>query len=86
MNEILEKYSDTILKNIDIDNMKKIMLFLQNNNCDYIEDIVEDYFDIFVIDYNLFVNKFNNLNQKYNNQFLTLAKEDMNLFEELFYD
>lgn len=86
MNEILDKYSDALLKNIDIDNMKKIMIFLQNNNCDYIEDIIEDYLDIFVIDYNLFANKFNNLNQKYNDEFLTLAKEDMNLFEELFYD
>ena len=84
MDEVLEKYSNTTLNNLDIENIKKIIQFLKDNNCDYIDDIIEDYLDIFIIDYDLFVNKFNKLNQKYNNNFLNMASEDMNLFEELF--
>lgn len=47
--EILEKYSDSVLKNLNTDNMNHIIEFLKNNHCDYIEDIIEDYLDLFTI-------------------------------------
>ena len=82
---MIEKYSEDVFKNINKDNMNKIIKFLNDNNCDYIEELLEDYWDIFTIDYNDFVNKFNKLNEKYNNNYINLISEDMNLLEELFY-
>ena len=82
---MIEKYSEDVFKNINKDNMNKIIKFLNDNNCDYIEELLEDYLDIFTIDYNDFVNKFNKLNEKYNNNYINLISEDMNLLEELFY-
>lgn len=85
MEEILEKYSPTTLKNINHNNLSKIIKFLIKENCDYIEDLLEDYLDLFTIEYEIFVNKYNQLNKKYNNNFLQLASEDMNILEEFFY-
>ncbi len=85
MDEILEKYTNSVLKNIDSSNMKKIISFLEKKECHYIEDIVEDYLDLFTIDYELFIEYFDRLNEKYHHEFLTLASEDMNLWEEFFH-
>lgn len=85
MEEILEKYSFSTLNNLDEKNIEKIIEFLVLRECDYIEDILEDYLDIFTIDYEEFVKRFEKINKKYNNEYLKLASEDMNLLEELLY-
>ena len=85
MDEILRKYSNLVLKNIDKDNFFKIYNFLIQNNCNYIDDIIEDYLDLFTINYEEFKKKFEILNIKYNNQFLKLANEDMDILEEFYY-
>ena len=84
--EILEKYSDSVLRNLNTDNMNHIIEFLKNNHCDYIEDIIEDYLDLCTIDYEVFIKKFKQLNHQYENKFLNLAKQDMNLLEQFYND
>ena len=84
MQEIIEKYSSNVIKNIDKENIYKIIRFLTDNNCDYIEDILIDYLDIFKIDYDMFVKKYNELNKKYEDKFLLYAGENMNLLEEFY--
>ena len=64
MQEILDKFSNSVLVNIDKDNFYKIYVFLLKNHCDFIDDIIEDYLDIFIIEYNEFVNKFYFLNRR----------------------
>ena len=86
MNDILEKQSIDIITNIDKQNMIDIIRFLQKENCDFIEDLIEDYLDIFTIPYQEFLSKYQRLNEKYNNNYLKLASEDMNLLEEIFVD
>ena len=85
MDEIFEKFNNSVINNLDTENIKKIMQFLIDHNCEYLEDIVEDYLDLFTIEYDEFVKRFNKLNQKYNNKYLELAGEDMNYLEELLY-
>ena len=86
INEILEKYSESVLKNLSKDNFNKILNFLIKEKCECIEDIIDDYLDIFTIDYDEFVIKYNKLNKKYNGNYINLVSEDMNLLEEMFYD
>ncbi len=86
INEIKEKYSESVIRNLNRDNFYKIVNFLIQEKCDYIEDIVSDYLDLFNFEYDDFVNKYNKLNEKYNRNFLNMASEDMNLLEEFFYD
>ena len=86
MNNIIEKYSESVLKNLDKDNFNNILIFLINEKCNFVEDIVEDYLDVFTIDYNEFIIKYNYLNEKYNNCYLELVSKDLNLLEEFFDD
>ena len=84
MNDILEKYEKDLFANIDKDNLNNIILFLYRENCDYIEDIIEDYLDLFTIPYDQFVDMYSLLNKKYNMEFFKKAREDMNLLEEFY--
>lgn len=81
---ILEKYSNSTLKNLDKYNINKIIEFLQKENCYYIDDLLEDYLDLFTIPYESFIDKYIKLNKKYNNQYLNLVSENMNLLEEFY--
>lgn len=81
---IIEKYEKGVLKKINKENMTKIIHFLEQKNCDFIDDMIEDYLDLFSFDYNEFVTKYEKLDKKYNYQFLNLASEDMNKLEEFY--
>lgn len=85
IDEILDKYTNSVIKNLNRDNMNKIIEFLSKENCDFIETIIEDYLDLFTIDFLEFQKKYESLNKKYNNKYLSLVSEDMNYLEEMFY-
>ena len=84
MQDILEKYNNSVIKNLNEENLKKIVSFLEENNCSCIEDIISDYLDLFTIEYDEFVRKYNILNEKYDHLFLEKVSEDMNLLEEFY--
>ncbi|MBO4293628.1 MAG: hypothetical protein J5881_04520 [Clostridia bacterium] len=83
--EIKSKFEKNMIDNMERENAQKILIFLANQKCNFIEDIVTDYLDLFAFDYNEFVNKYENLNNKYNGAFLEKTSEDMNLLEEFYY-
>ncbi len=83
--EIIEKFEKSTLRNINQENMFKIIKFLQFQNCDFLEDIIEDYLDLFTFEFDDFVSKYNKLNEKYNSKFLVEASLDMNKLEEFYY-
>ena len=64
--------------------MLRIIDFLKLKKCNFIEDILEDYLDLFTIEYSEFVNKYNELNKKYNFNLLNEVSLDMNILEEFF--
>ena len=81
----ISKYEKSIIKNIDKDNLEKIISFLLSKNCDFIEDLLDDYLDIFVFDYDEFVDKFNKLNNDYNNNLINEIRNNTNILEEFYY-
>ncbi len=81
MNINIDKYEKSVINNLNIDNINKIIVFLKKNNCNYIEELIEDYLDIFNFEYNEFIEKFNKLNKKYNNELINSISEDMNIIE-----
>lgn len=83
-NDVLSKYEVSVLKNIDTNNMKKIITFLETKDCDFIDEILTDYLDIFTFDYKIFVEKYDKLNKEYNNQLLEKVRNDMNILEKFY--
>ena len=87
MNEIdkvKKKFENSVFTNLDKENFNKIIAFLVKEKCDFIEDIVYDYLDLFNIEYEKFVDIYSKLNKKYKGTFLEQASEDMNLLEEFY--
>jgi len=78
------KYNLSLLRNFDQENTSKIISFLVAHNCSFIEELLEDYLDLFAIDHDTFVNKFNYLNKKYQNHYLDYVSQNMNLLEEFY--
>lgn len=84
--EIFSKYENDVIKNINKENMLKIIYFLEKENCDFIDEIIENYLDLFTFNYDEFIYKYNKLNNKYNNNYLKEVSIDMNLLEEFYLD
>lgn len=64
--------------------MMKIIGFLEEKNCSFIDEIVENYLDLFTFNYEEFIFKYNELNKKYSNNYLKAVDQDMNLLEEFY--
>ena len=81
----ISKYEESVIKNLDKDNVDKIFYFLSLNGCDYVEELLEDYLDIFTFEYDEFVIKFNKLDDEYNHNLINEIRNDMNILEKLYY-
>ena len=42
MNVDISKYESDVVENLDKENVLKIVTFLKNNNCDYIDELLEN--------------------------------------------
>ena len=62
--EILNKYEPLVLKNIEENNMNKIIEFLLDEQVDYIEEILTNYLDIFLINIDQVYQKNYKINRK----------------------
>ncbi len=81
MNNLFNQYEKDLFLNLDKDNYKKILDFLYMEVPEYTEDIVTNYLDLFLINYEEFKNKYNKLKDKYGINFL---KEDISILEQIY--
>lgn len=81
----INKYEDSIIKNLEEENMNKIISYLLENNSNYIDELLENYLDIFTIDYDVFIDKYKELNEKYNYNLINEIENDTNILEEFYY-
>lgn len=81
--ELINKFEPHVIKNIDMENLNKIINFLVLEKFDYIDEIVENYLDLFLIDYEEFVNKYQLLKNKYGENLVELISENLGILEEL---
>lgn len=81
--ELINKFEPHIIKNIDMTNFNKIINFLVSKKFDYIDEIVENYLDLFLIDYEKFINNYATLKNKYGENLVSLISENIGILEEL---
>ena len=85
MEELFNKYHISIFKNVSKENLYKIICFLESEQFYYIDEIVLDYFDLFLIDYEDFIKKYELLKKKYGYSIVEKIAYDMSILEELLY-
>ena len=73
VSELKEKFEKDVFEHLNKENFFNIIKFLQKEDCDFIEDIITNYLDLFTIDYETFVNQYHRLNANYHGQFLKKA-------------
>ena len=81
--EIQDTFSEAILNYLDGDNVKSIITYLNRNQIYFIEDILLQYLDIFLIEKKQFIKKFEQLKLKYSNNFVETLAYNLNILEEM---
>ena len=81
-NEIFSKYENEFIKCLDKENIVKIVKFLQSEKVDYIDELLTNYLELFLIEYEEFKNKFIKLKNIYGNDLVEKIANDLTILEE----
>lgn len=83
ISEIEETFSEGILDKLNEDNLKSIIIYLQKNQIYFIEDILIQYLDLFLMEKEQFIKKFEILKLKYSYNFVEILAHNLNILEEM---
>lgn len=76
-------YNEELINSVKEKNFLQIVQYLVKNNIDCIEDIIISYFDLFLIDCDVFVEKFEMLKDKYGSDISNKISLNMQILDEL---
>ena len=79
--ELISKYEKEVFKNLDMDNVNKIIEYLDNENVNYIDELLRDYLDLFLIQIDEFKMKFNKLKKIYGENIVEIIAEDLSILD-----
>lgn len=81
--EIEETFEAEILNQLDDENIQNIIYYLYANHIDYIKDILLQYLDLFLLEKDEFIKRFEKLKGKYHNDIAVILGHNLDLLEEL---
>ena len=79
-----ENFDDEIISQLDKQNVNKIYNYLINLGVYYAKDIFISQADLFLLDYDLFVEKFEKLKQKLGDNYIDMLGEDCSLIKIMY--
>lgn len=79
-----ENVDDESLALIDTLNVSKIIAYLKNNNVYYYKDLFITFFDLFLLDANVFEEKFENLKATLGPNYVDKLGDDFSLIELMY--
>ena len=79
-----ENFDDDIIKQLDYKNVGKIYNYLITNGIYYAKDIFISQVDLFLLDYDTFVHKFEKLKEKIGDKYIELLAEDTSLIDIMY--
>ena len=83
LNNITLTYDNELLLKLDTNNIINIINYLKRNNIDYIEDILSLYTDLFILDVNDFINRFEILKNRYGKNFCDNLAYKLDILESM---
>ena len=83
LNNIVETYDNELLLKLDTNNIINIINYLKSNNIDYIEDILSYHTDLFILDVNDFISRFENLKKRYGKDFCDNLAYKLDILESM---
>lgn len=82
--EIIDTFEEGVLLKLDGDNIQKILSYLKEQKIYYMEDILVQYLDLFLMSYDEFVRKFEQLKAKYFANFVEYLAYHFDILEEIY--
>ena len=80
---ITDTFDSELVKKINVDNLSKIYKYLLNNGIYFAKDLVVDYLDMFINDYEDFKTKFEELKNSLGSNYIEALENDSTLWESL---
>lgn len=84
LDELADAYGEDKVKKLDNDNVYRIILYLEGNKLKYWKDIMNNYFDLFLLNSDDFINRFEKLKQKYPN-YDEIIGYNIEIIEEMYH-
>ncbi len=82
--QLNETYDEGFLNNIDFNNFTKIYQYLISNGIYFAKDLVLEYLNIFVIDYNEFKNIFEKMKNELGKNYIVKLEDDITILNKYF--
>ena len=79
-----ENFNENLIKQIDSDNVLKILKYLENNGIYYAKDLFLTSLDLFLYPLDDFIRKFEILKEKLGDNFVNKLGEDSSLIEIMY--
>ena len=79
-----ENFDEDMIKELDMENVKIIIDYLLRNKVYYAKDLLLNSLDLFLLDSNIFIEKFENLKMKLGSNYVDKLGEDMSLIELMY--
>ena len=79
-----ENFDEDMIKELDMENVKIIIGYLLRNKVYYAKDLLLNSLDLFLLDSNIFIEKFENLKMKLGSNYVDKLGEDMSLIELMY--
>lgn len=82
LDQIIDTFDESVLKKLEGENIEKILYYLNLNGIDYSKDILLVYLDLFLLDFDVFVKRFEKLKNHYPN-FIVYLPYHMDVLEKM---
>lgn len=79
-----ENFDDYIIKQLDFENVSKIYNYLIKEGVYYAKDIFISQADLFLLDYSLFIEKFEKLKNKVGKDYIEKLGEDCSIIDIMY--
>lgn len=79
-----ENFDEEIIEKVDMNNLKKIYIYLQNNGIYYAKDLIISSLDLFLLPVEQFIKQFEKLKMKIGNNYVERLAEDTSLIEIMY--
>ncbi len=81
-----ENFAEDLIKQIDSENVYKILSYLNSNGVYYVKDLFLNSLDLFLYPCEVFIKKFEHLKEVLGNEFVDKLGEDASLIEIMYED
>lgn len=81
-----ENFDNELIEQINYENVEKILDYLEKNGIYYKKDLFLTFLDLFLLDSDVFITKFEKLKRELGNNYINRLGEDLSLIEIMYKD